>query len=106
MKKFIIGIVLTLGFSIGLCSCVPSNVGERNQIRTFYATCVRVNHSDGVAYLEDDDGEIWGIYDGEGIWEKGYIGALTLDNNGTDDIKDDTIEDVRIVGMVIPTPNK
>lgn len=106
MKRFVIGIVLTLVLSIGLCSCVPSNIEERSQVYTIYATCVRVNHSDGVAYLEDDNGEVWGIFDGEGVWEEGYIGKVIIDNMGTDDIKDDIIEEVRIVGIVMPTPNK
>lgn len=57
--------------------------------------CIRVSHAAevvstdrGLTYLETEDGNIWGVY---GALDASRLYAVVFDDNGTDNIKDDSI---------------
>ena len=58
-----------------------------------------VDHSTDIILIEDFFGELW-LYEGADDWMEGDICAMIMDNNGTEEIKDDEIMTIRYDGWV------
>jgi len=78
MKKIII--VITLFIAIGIMQTIES---------TYTRDVVVTKIQDNIVTTQDSQGYIWEFY-GEG-YSKGQAVKLTMNNNHTDNIEDDTI---------------
>lgn len=67
---------------------------------TTYPLCATITYVDESAdcfVAEDFNGNMWS-FTGVEDWMVGDIMAMTMDDNGTDNIADDTVRDVRYCG--------
>lgn len=69
---------------------------------TTYPLCATITYIDEEAdafVAEDFNGNMWS-FTGVEDWMVGDIMAMTMDDNGTDNIEDDTVRDIRYCGYV------
>lgn len=89
MKKIVL-LILT-----GIIIAIMTACGSKDYPKTMIVT--EVNEESDTVILIDNEGFEWEIY-GVEDWEIGDIGSCIMNDNGTEDITDDEIVDIRYGG--------
>lgn len=103
MKKFVaIMVIVVLSLSVTACyaDALKNAVDEFSS--HIYPSCgivVEVNYEEDYIVIEDFYGNAW-IFEGVEDWIEGDIVAVIMDDNGTEQIEDDIIIDIRYCGTM------
>ena len=95
MKSAKIAIVVTLILQLLLVVCVACTESAKE-----YPTCatvVELDRENDEVVVEDFNGNLW-AFDGCEDWAEGDICAMIMNDEGTSEIYDDTIVQVRYCG--------
>lgn len=94
MKKILFA--LSILFVLSFVSCIrPADSIQYAKT----AKIIEVNRITDTVTCEDYNGNLWEFTECED-WEVGDIAALLMNNNGTENIYDDTIVEVRYCGAL------
>ncbi len=103
MKKNIAIIIVAVLF-LSMIAChadvLISTVDEFSfKIYPLCGIVIEVNHEEDYIVIEDFYGNIW-IFDGIEDWMEKDVVAMIMDDNGTEQIEDDIIIDIRYCGTI------
>lgn len=88
----LLGLVILIVFGLAACGAdAEHSTGPDRAHNLWTRACIVVEVNGNSVIVEDSVGHRWGFTDTEEYWEVGDGCSLLLDDNGTQEIYDDTI---------------